>query len=72
MSLNKILTVSAIAVALASGAVAKGHDQSQGADGTPGANAGSETATSAQGLGAANGGKGPSGSPGKSRDANKQ
>ena len=47
------LTVVALSLVTATGAFAKGHDQSGGADGTPGANAGAETATAAQTLGAA-------------------
>ena len=51
MTFTKTLTVALFSIA-ATGAFAKGHDQSQGADGTPGANAGSETVAAAQTLGA--------------------
>ena len=52
MTFTKTLTAALFTIA-ATGAFAKGHDQSQGFDGTPGANAGSETAAAAQTLGAA-------------------
>lgn len=52
MTITKTLTILAFSALTATGAFAKGHDQSQGDDGTPGANAGSETASAAQGLGA--------------------
>jgi hypothetical protein len=51
MTFTKPLVAAFFCIA-ATGAFAKGHDQSQGVDGTPGANAGSETAAAAQTLGA--------------------
>ena len=50
--MTRTLATTAFILVTATGAFAKGHDQSQGADGTPGANAGSETAAAAQTLGA--------------------
>ena len=50
---NTITTATFITLLAAGGAIAKGHDQSGGADGEPGANAGAETAAPAQGLGSA-------------------
>ncbi len=56
MTFSKKLTTVMLATVLTAGtAFAKGHDQSNGADGEPGANTGSETAGPAQGLGAAKG-----------------
>ena len=53
MSTLRTLTLIVFTTALATGALAKGHDQSGTA--TPGANVGSETVSSAQTLGAARG-----------------
>ena len=50
---NKFFAAAIATTVAASGAYAKGHDQSQGADGTPGANTGAETVGAAQTLGAA-------------------
>ena len=71
MTFTKTFTAALFTIA-ATSAFAKGHDQSQGADGTPGTNAGSETAAAAQTLGAALGnGQDNSGkSRGKSGEAN--
>lgn len=55
MTITKTLTIATFSLVTATGAFAKGHDQSGGADGTPGANAGSETAAPAQTLGATRG-----------------
>ncbi|MEQ6249917.1 hypothetical protein ABMC89_13570 [Sulfitobacter sp. HNIBRBA3233] len=53
MKFAKTFAAAAVVAIAATSAFAKGHDQSNGADGEPGKNAGAETATSAQGLGAA-------------------
>ncbi|SIS96957.1 hypothetical protein SAMN05421759_10832 [Roseivivax lentus] len=75
MTLTSKLTVLTLTAALAAGsAIAKGHDQGAGPNGSPetpaGQNAGAETASAAQTLGK---GKSTDGGPsGKSGDANAQ
>ncbi len=75
MTLKTTLTVLALTAAVTAGpALAKGHDQGAGPNGSPaspaGENAGAETATPAQGLGKGQGNDG--GPSGKSADANSQ
>ena len=75
MTLTNKLIVLALTTAFSAGAaLAKGHDQGAGPNGSPatsaGVNAGAETAGAAQGIGK---GKGNTGGPhGKSADANAQ